>query len=180
MTLKKTITSSMNNVYLIGFRGAGKSTLAPVLAERLGWTAIEMDQQIEGSAGASITEIFARQGEEAFRQYETEVLGEVARGVGQVVSTGGGIVLREQNRQIMRNSGRVVWLQASAEATYQRLQLDEHQRPPLTAHPMREEIEQLLAQRRPLYDAACHFAVDTETHKLNEVVNIILSQMNRN
>ena len=111
----------MNNLYLIGYRGVGKSTLAPLLAGKCGWSVVEMDDLIQAKEKATIAEIFASQGETGFRDLETQMLREVAGQTNQVISTGGGIILREDNRYLMRATGIVVWLQASAEAIFQRL-----------------------------------------------------------
>lgn len=173
----------MNNIYLIGYRGAGKSTIAPMLADRCGWTVVEMDDLIQQEEQCTIAEIFARDGEAGFRNLETQMLRKVAGREKQVVSTGGGIILREENRQLMRATGTVVWLKASAKTIALRLSQDESnhktQRPALTSLPMSDEIAQLLKERSAHYAATSDFSVDTETHKLNEIVGIILSHMNR-
>ena len=171
----------MNNLYLIGYRGVGKSTLAPLLAGKCGWSVVEMDDLIQAKEKATIAEIFADQGEAGFRDLETRMLREVAGQTNQVISTGGGIVLREDNRYLMRASGTVVWLQASADVIYQRLTNNTKQgsqRPALTTLPLQEEITKLVNERSVLYAATSHFSVDTESHKLNEVVGIILNQLN--
>lgn len=172
----------MNNLYLIGYRGVGKSTLAPLLAARCGWSVVEMDDLIQAKEKATIAEIFARHGETAFRDLETQMLREVAKQSNQVISTGGGIVLREDNRDLMRATGTVVWLQASPETILERINDDacrqKTQRPSLTSLPLQEEIIKLVNERSVLYAATCHFSVDTETHKLNEVVGIILKYLN--
>ncbi len=173
----------MNNLYLIGYRGVGKSTLAPLLAGKCGWSVVEMDDLIQAKEKATIAEIFARQGEAGFRDLETQMLQEVASQSNQVISTGGGIVLREENRNLMRSTGTVVWLQASVETILERLAGDASrqntQRPALTTLPLQEEIAKLVDERSVLYAATSHFSVDTETHKLNEVVGIILKHLNR-
>jgi shikimate kinase len=170
----------MNNLYLIGYRGVGKSTLAPLLAGKCGWSVVELDDLIQAKEKATIAEIFANQGETGFRDLETQMLREVAGKTNQVISTGGGIILREDNRYLMRATGTVVWLQASADAIYQRLTSNKQssQRPVLTALPLQEEITKLVNDRSVLYAATSHFSVDTESHKLNEVVSIILKHLN--
>ncbi len=181
-TLKKTIFSSMNNLYLIGYRGVGKSTIAPLLAAKLGWPVVELDDLIEKQESSSIADIFKQRGEDSFRDLESAMLRSVAGQSRQVVSTGGGIVLREENRQLLISSGHVVWLQASTGMIYQRLMHDDKSstlRPALTSLPMQEEIRQLITVRSPLYAAASHFSVDTESHKLEEIVSLILTHLNQ-
>jgi shikimate kinase len=141
-----------------------------------------MDDRIQEREHATIGEIFTRQGEEGFRNLETQMLREVAGQSKQVISTGGGIILREDNRYLMRATGTVVWVQASVETIYQRLIQDASKqgthRPALTSLPIQEEIAKLLQERSTLYATTSHFTVDTESHKLNEVVGIILTQLN--
>jgi len=173
----------MNNLYLIGYRGTGKSTLAPLLAAKCGWAVVEMDDLIQSNEKATIAEIFAQQGEAAFRDLETQMLRDIASQSNQVISTGGGIVLREENRTLMRATGTVVWLQASPKTIFERLTHNAAQqsvlRPALTSLPLQEEITKLVQDRSNLYAATSHFSVDTETHKLNEVVDIILQHLNQ-
>lgn len=172
----------MNNLYLIGYRGVGKSTIAPLLARRMGWQVVEMDDRIQQKNQTTIADIFARKGEEGFRNLETEMLHEVAGQSNQVISTGGGIVQREDNRYLMRATGTVVWLQASPENILKRLIHDASrkrvQRPALTSLPLQEEIAKLLDERSLLYATTCHFSVDTESHKLAEVIGLILKHLN--
>ncbi|HQR06062.1 MAG TPA: shikimate kinase [Gemmatales bacterium] len=172
----------MNNLYLIGYRGVGKSSIAPMLARKCGWTVVEMDDRIEQKEQTTIADIFAEQGEEGFRNLETQMLREVAMSSKQVISTGGGIVLREDNRYLMRETGIVVWLQASAETIFNRLNhhssRQRSKRPALTTLPIQDEITTLMNERSVLYATTSHFSVNTESHKLNEIVGIILTQLN--
>lgn len=169
----------MNNLYLIGSRGTGKTTLAPMLAQQLAWSLIEMDDHIAAAAGQSISEIFATFGEAAFRELESRMLQQVAASRQQVVSTGGGIVVRPENRELLRATGLVVWLTASVSVMHQRLSQAGTVRPPLTNLSQLEEIEQVARVRTPFYQACAHFTVDTSEQNPQDSVNSILSYLHR-
>src|SRR5947209_3837687 len=102
--------TSSQCIFLIGYRGSGKTSVARVLAERLGWDWVDADQAIEKREGRSIRAIFASDGEESFRDLESMLLVELFLQKPLVVATGGGVVLRENNRRILRESERVIWL----------------------------------------------------------------------
>jgi shikimate kinase len=169
----------MTNLYLIGYRGTGKTTLAPRLAHALGYQCIEMDALIVQRAGMSISDLFAQQGEARFRELESEVLRELSAGSQQVISTGGGIILREDNRELMRSTGTVIWLTSPLETIYQRLQTDDGARPSLTKLPLRDEIARLLEQRSPWYAATAHYQVDTGTQNMDDSLASILHHLQR-
>ena len=103
----------MKNLYLIGFMGAGKSTIAKVLAKKCPAKRIEMDQLIEEQQGMAITDIFAAHGENYFRDLETELLRSFSESTGYVVSCGGGSVLRDENAALMKENGCIVFLRAT-------------------------------------------------------------------
>src|SRR5688572_502997 len=142
----------MMNLYLIGYRGSGKTTVAAELARLLGWNWLDADDEVERRAGTTIKEIFATSGEQSFRDLEAAVIADLAQFSGHVIALGGGAVLREDNRQAIRSSGKVVWLQASPEVLYQRISGDAstaERRPNLTADGGLAEVERLLAVRAP-------------------------------
>jgi shikimate kinase len=152
---------SVERIYLIGYRGCGKSTVGPILAERLGWSYVDADARLEERAGKSIARIFAEDGEPAFRDLESKNLAELALQSNHVIATGGGVVLRESNRDLIRNSGLAVWLVAPAELVWERIRKDPStsvRRPNLTASGGLLEVKELLAQREPLYQATAHAA----------------------
>jgi shikimate kinase len=170
----------MNNLFLIGFRGTGKSSLAGPLAKRLGWMAVDTDSLIVQRHRMLIRDILHEKGEEAFRALEAEALRDVASGRQQVVATGGGIILREENRRLLRQQGLVVWLCLGAEEIARRLGADPltgELRPALTQLPAREEIDHLLRVREPLYHATAHFALDIDGLTLEDSVETILQQI---
>jgi shikimate kinase len=166
------------NLYLIGYRGSGKSTVARLVAERMGLPWIDADEEIERRAGRTIREIFARSGEEAFRDLETAVVSSLAAGPDHIVALGGGAVLREQNRQAIGASGQVVWLRAQAQTLLARIQADATtaaRRPNLTAAGGPAEIEQLLAVRTPVYAACADFVVDVDDMPPEQVAASIVA-----
>jgi shikimate kinase len=114
-------------IFLIGYRGTGKSTVARLLADKLGLEAIDADHELELRAGKTIRRIFAEDGEKAFRDLESTLLAEFGERDGVVIATGGGVVLRPENRAILR-TGRVVWLSAPADVLWRRMCDDESTR----------------------------------------------------
>ena len=141
------------NLFLIGFMGCGKSTLARLLAEENGIELVEMDETIEAEAGVSINEIFAAHGEAYFRDLETALVKRIAKNGGTVVSCGGGAVLREENVAAMKENGRVIYLSATSETIYERVH-DKTNRPLLNGNMNVEYISQLMQKRVALYEAA--------------------------
>lgn len=155
----------MNHIILIGFMGAGKTTVGQALAEKLHRSFIDTDQLIEETAGMSIPAIFAEQGEDAFRCAETAVLEKLlAMGEPAVISTGGGLPLRKENREILKELGTVVYLKVSKETVLDRLKGDTT-RPLLYGEDADQRVEDLLLERGPLYVQAAHevICVDGKT-----------------
>lgn len=166
------------NLILIGYRCTGKTTTAELLSEKLGWPLVDTDALLQERTGKSIDEIVAEGGWEAFRDLETAVVKDVAAGDEQVVSAGGGAVLREENRAALKGSGKVVLLRAEAETVWRRMQGDEKtaaQRPDLTDTGGIEEIRHLLDQRRDVYQQAADFAISTDTYEPSEVAGRVLA-----
>jgi len=154
-----------DRIFLVGYRGTGKSTVGRVLADQLGWGFADCDDVIESKAGKSIAEIFTGEGEAGFRDRESAVLHELASRNRVVIATGGGAVQRVANRNLLRGSGFVAWLTASPETIWGRLQSDpatRARRPNLTPAGGLEEVRALLAAREPLYRAIAHFTVDAD------------------
>lgn len=166
-------------ITLIGYRGSGKSSVAGPLAERLGWTAVDADAEIERRAGRSIREIFAERGESGFRELERTVLGDLLRQERLVIAAGGGAVLDPQTRREMRRAGPVVWLRADVETLQARMEGDRttaDRRPALTSTGGLQEIERLLAEREPLYRECASLTLETGGRSVAEVVEDILQQ----
>jgi shikimate kinase len=162
---------------LIGYRATGKTTLARLLAERLGWDWIDADVEIERRAGKSIARIFAEDGEPAFRDLEAQVVADLCRRDDLVLAAGGGAPLRPESRQAMKRSGKVVWLKAQPETILARMSGDQTtlgRRPSLTEKGPLDEIVHLLGQREPIYRESADLEVDTESKAPGEIVSEIL------
>jgi shikimate kinase len=165
------------NLVLIGLRGTGKTSVAAVLAERLGWPWFDADALIEARAGKSIKQIFAEDGEPAFRDLEAQVVAELAAAEQTVLALGGGAVVREQNRAALAGRGKVAWLMASPETLWRRIEADSltaSRRPNLSAMGGINEIIATLDARRDLYRACADLEVDTEGKTPAQVADAIL------
>ncbi len=170
-----TTTPPHHLIFLIGPRASGKTTVARLLAELLDWAWVDADAVLEQRAGRTIREIFAAEGEPAFRDLESVVLAEVCGQTRAVVATGGGVVLRPENRARLRAAGRCVWLTADPATLWRRLQADAttaDRRPDLSVGGL-NEVEELLRQREPLYRDCAGLAVDTARHAPHEIACMI-------
>ncbi|MEN1680978.1 MAG: shikimate kinase [Planctomycetota bacterium] len=156
---------SVLRLFLCGYRGTGKTSVARPLAARLGWDWVDTDDRIEQAAGKSIAAIFAEDGETAFRDLEERIVAETCGRDRLVVALGGGAVLREATRRRLREAGRVVGLTADAATLAQRITGDAAtgaRRPNLTAAGGLAEIEQVLAERQPIYQEVADLQLSTE------------------
>ncbi len=150
-----------SNIFLVGPMGAGKSTIGRLLASELNLSFRDSDRVIEERTGADIPWIFDMEGEEGFRERETAVLTELSTEANVVIATGGGIILREQNRTIMKSSGFVCYLTASIDQLVERTSRDK-KRPLLQVENPRQKIIDLLSLRDPLYRDAADFVINTD------------------
>lgn len=167
-------------ITLIGYRGSGKSSIAPRLARRLEWHWIDSDRVIEQQAGCSIRKIFESEGEAGFRQRESAVLAELLQQDRLVLASGGGAVLLEENRVRMKSAGPVVWLHTSIEGLTKRLSRDRtagESRPSLTGRPIVEEVAEVMAIREPLYRECASIIVDSEREWPEQVARRIARQV---
>ncbi|MGB5987453.1 MAG: shikimate kinase [Desulfobacterales bacterium] len=164
------------NLYLIGYRATGKSTLGRSLAAELNLPFVDLDEQIVRDAGSSIAAMVADLGWAAFRNAEQEVLRGIARLDRQVVATGGGVILDAENRALLQSTGVVVWLQATWETIHGRMEADVQtpvSRPPLSERALADEIRATLMARGPYYARIADFSVITDTVPIREVVDLI-------
>ncbi len=143
----------VKNIFLVGFMGAGKTAVGKVLAGKTGFEYRDADKIAETKAGMTVTEIFAARGEEGFRELESEILASLAKGERQVVSTGGGAVMRPANIETMKNGGVIVYLKASPETIWERVKHSKT-RPLLQVENPFETVKELLSKRAHLYELA--------------------------
>ena len=167
-----------NNLVLIGFMGCGKSTVGRELHRNLRYPLVDTDQEIEERAGRTIREIFAREGEPAFRDMETALLHELAEPdrddpSPRIISTGGGICGRAENRELLRRLGYVVWLHAPVDVIVERTARNQD-RPLLDTPDPRGRIVTLMAEREPLYRETAHLDIDTTGLDFKEIAIGIL------
>jgi len=161
----------MKHIVLIGFMGAGKTSVGKSLAHELEIPFVDMDDEIVKKTGMSITEIFAEYGEPYFREIETNVLGELLDlEERHVISAGGGVPMQEVNRPLLRQAGVVIYLKADTQVLVKRLQGDTT-RPILHGGDLREKITTLQTSRAPVYEKVCDFQVVTDEKSLAEIVN---------
>jgi shikimate kinase len=166
------------NLYLVGYRCTGKSSVGRIVSDTLGWVFVDMDSELQAAEGRDVQQIVKDRGWEYFRKSETKLLHRLSRGSKQVIATGGGVVTNPGNVGRMHSSGKVVWLHGRANTIAQRMAGDHNtggQRPPLAGKDAVAEIEEILAERLPLYQQAMHFRVDTDDLSPLEVAERVLA-----
>ena len=165
-----------NNIFLVGLMGAGKTTIGRLLARRLDMTFIDSDHEIEARTGATIPWIFEIEGEASFRRREADVIRELTAGSGIVLATGGGAVLDPASRALLAERGTVIYLRASVSSILQRTAHDKN-RPLLQTADPRRKLEDLTAQREPLYREIADMVIDTGRPNVQSMVQTILDQL---
>jgi shikimate kinase len=163
------------NVVLIGFMGAGKSSVGRLVADRLGFQLLDTDREITRRTGRTISEIFQSDGETAFRAIESEALVQLEDRERLVISTGGGVVTEPRNHDVLRKLGFVVWLDADEETIFRRVSRNQ-KRPLLQTENPRERIRSLMEERRPMYQAAADTLVNTTGRSHADVAAEILAR----
>lgn len=163
-----------DNIVLIGLPGSGKTSAGQYVARLFSWPFIDSDAEIEVAVGMSIKDYFSKAGERAFRDKETVVLKELtARQGPYILSTGGGAVLREKNRKLLRAAGFVIYLYATPDMLYRRLKWDT-QRPLLQVVNPRAKIQSLFDERDALYRATAHYVVESSKDSLSSQAKMII------
>ncbi|MBO5623321.1 MAG: shikimate kinase [Butyrivibrio sp.] len=166
------------NIILEGFMGSGKTTVSEILSDRLGLELMDTDATIEDTEGRSISSIFREDGEEAFRDMETELLTMIAGDHlrDMVISLGGGMPVREKNRELLKESGKVVYLKASPETIYERVKGDTT-RPLLQGEDPLLRIKELMDGRSDVYDEAADLIIDTDNKTPDEICDEIIREL---
>ncbi len=160
---------------LIGFMGTGKSSVGLELAKRLNYQYIDIDHEIEKGTGLTISEIFSKDGEAYFRKLESDLLKELSKSDNLVLSTGGGIVLSSQNRELLQEKTIPILLQASVEEIFNRVK-DDSERPLLSVADPLEKIKQLFKKRNKFYNEF-DIKVNTDRLEIDEVVDMIMDKI---
>lgn len=166
-----------NNIILIGFMGCGKSTVGVKLSYRLQRTLIDTDKWIEKRQQRTITDIFAKEGEQTFRQMETDCLKELLETAdGQIIAVGGGLPVWPQNHQLLGQLGTIIYLQVTPQEVYERLSTDTT-RPLLQGEDPQGKIKELLAKRMPVYEELADRVIVEKGKDLDTVVTEITAFM---
>lgn len=164
------------NVYLVGLMGSGKTTIGRSLAKRLGFGFIDSDREIEARTGVSIPTIFEIEGEDGFRKREAQVIAEVSRQSGVVVATGGGAVLRPENRENLRSHGFVVYLNVPPQTLWERTRHDRN-RPLLQVADPLLKLKELFDQRDALYREVADLIVDGSRINAQAVLQLLIKEV---
>jgi shikimate kinase len=175
MSIAPLSMKSLDNIYLIGLMGVGKTTIGKQLAKALQRPFYDSDKVIEDSMGVDIPTIFSYEGEAGFREREQAVIAQLTGLSGIVMATGGGSVIRPENREALKSSGFVVYLQCSIDKILYRTRHDT-QRPLLRTENPRKRLQGLLVEREPLYMDCANFKIDSGSLPGKTVVKTILQQ----
>jgi len=164
------------NIYLIGPMAAGKSTVGKLLAKQMNKEFYDTDSEIINCTGVEISLIFELEGEAGFRKRETEKLHALSEKDSVVIATGGGIVLKEENREILQETGCIIYLQCSVDQQLSRTKFDT-KRPLLQIDNPREKLEELMQLRAPIYESIADIVISTNKTNSKRVIHSILEQL---
>lgn len=170
---ESTNSKKLTNLFLIGYRGTGKTTLGRAVARKLKMNFIDADDLLVETIGKSIPKIFESEGEDKFREYETQILKEICKKENIVVGCGGGIVTREENIKLLKENGVVCLLTADPKVIHEWIYGDKN-RPSLTDKDPYKEIVFMMEKRKPLYNKAKDFSVDTGVNNIPDSVKRII------
>ena len=168
------------NIFLIGYRGSGKTSAGGSLSDIIGWPFIDTDFQLVKELGMNISEIVDKKGWDYFREKESTVLKKVCNQDKKIVGTGGGIVLNKENIVNMKKNGTIVWLKVTFATVKKRIMLDaktKYFRPSLTSKELDEEIKETLLLRKPYYEKAMDFSVDTDNLDIDGVCKAVITNL---
>jgi shikimate kinase len=168
------------NIFLIGYRGSGKTSAGGSLSDIIGWPFIDTDFQLVKELGMNISEIVDKKGWDFFRKKETSVLKKVCEHEKQVIATGGGIVLNKENIVNMKKNGTIVWLKVTFATVKKRIMLDSKTndfRPSLTSKELDEEIKETLSLRKSYYEKAMDFSIDTDNLDIDGVCKAVIKNL---
>jgi shikimate kinase len=165
------------NIVLIGYRGAGKSSIAKLLAERLKWPLVSTDVEIVKKAGMPVPDIIRKKGWDYFRDVESHVCQLAGKKDRTIIDTGGGAILRKENVEALRQRGRIFWLTAEISTIMERIKASTD-RPSLTGTKSYvEEVEEVLNERLPVYKATCDHLIATDGRTIEEIADEIQQKM---
>ena len=164
------------SISLVGMPGCGKSTVGRQLARQLGWRFIDVDHEIERRIGGTIRAYFEQHGEAAFRDVEAAAIAELCHAADTVLATGGGAVLRPENRALLQRDCVVVYLRSSPEELFRRLRHDTHRPLLQVADPLRR-LRELYRERDPLYRRAAHYVIETPRPSVPALLGMVLMQL---
>ncbi len=168
------------NIYLIGYRCCGKTSVGNYVSEQLGLTFIDADQELESDYETTIPEMVAERGWDYFRTCEKQILKRLCGLDDHVISTGGGAVIDPENRTLLKSRGTVFWLTAAPETIRNRMQTDENtgvRRPALTGRGLFEEISSALESRRAYYEEASDFKIKTDDLEVEKIGRLIMESV---
>jgi len=170
------VDTTSENIYLVGLMGAGKTTIGRSLAKRLALRFVDTDKEIESRTGVSIPTIFEIEGEDGFRKRESQIIAEMAEQGGLIVATGGGGVLRPENRANMRSSGFVIYLNVPPQTLWERTRHDRN-RPLLQVADPLQKLTQLFSVRDPLYREVANLVIDAGRMNAQGTLQLLLKEI---